>query len=136
MENLTFNTSQDTTTNVSGLKTFTVPDGTISLCAKDIPNRKNIEFIQMPDSVEEIEDYTFLSCTSLKKVNLSKALKRIGEEAFAYCQQLKSITLPSTITSIGITTFNSCDKLEYIYIPKGTREKFKKMLEYAPFVEK
>ena len=52
----------------------------------------------------------------------------ICDKAFHWCWRLQEITLPSSVTSIGDDVFVGCENLQQINIPRGTLEKFKKLL--------
>lgn len=73
--------------------------------------------IELPDSVESINDYAFnenyrlLSITS----NESSKLSTIGKYAFQLCNNLSSIELPSSLKSIESLAFNRTSKLGVIY---------------------
>lgn len=79
-----------------------------------------LRHIQIPDSVEYIEDYAFNQC-SLIDVVLSKSLKEISSFAFSHSYDLTTVTFQSTPT-IGVVyqstnVFQSCDSLTTINVP-------------------
>ena len=80
---------------------------------------KDVVHVRFHHSVVEVRDYTFSSCTQLKKVELNEGLQSSGDYAFAYCKSLQSITLPSTITKIGYGTFEGCKSLKEIVLNDG-----------------
>lgn len=59
-----------------------------------------IKSVNVPASVETIDDHCFADCEYLKTVSLHNGLKKIGDCAFFYCDSLKSLKIPSTVTSI------------------------------------
>ena len=98
--------------------------------------------IDIPDTVEEFEPFTFENCTSLKsitipedvrvlprlifsncqsltEVNFVSTIKTIDEEAFKGCTSLKEITLPRSLSSLGKYAFMNCTSLESVVIPQG-----------------
>jgi hypothetical protein len=77
----------------------------------------NLETVVLPESVEEIKDYSLSNNSNLKTVEWSDNLKKIGEQAFYNCPSLKNITLNEGITSIGRYAFGYCSGLENIRIP-------------------
>ena len=86
--------------------------------------------VTIPSSLEDIPNYMFYGCKSLRTLIIPKPINWIGESAFVNCLSLKEITFPATITEIadGDWVFAGSPALEKIYIPKGTKEKFKKLL--------
>ncbi len=98
--------------------------------------------IDIPDTVDEFEPFTFENCTSLKsitipedvrvlprlifsncqsltEVNFVSIIKTIDEEAFKGCTSLKEITLPRSLSSLGKYAFMNCTSLESVVIPQG-----------------
>ena len=71
----------------------------------------------IPDSVTEIENYTFISCDSLISVNIPDSVTSIGEYAFYKCTNLTSVNIPDSVTFIGEGTFESCYNLTSVNIP-------------------
>ncbi len=55
----------------------------------------NFSSIEIPNSVEVIEDFAFFRCSLLKSVDLSEFVIRVGCRAFADCHSLQSITVSS-----------------------------------------
>ena len=70
-------------------------------------DRTDIEEIMIEDGrvVTEIPDYTFLGCTSLKRVILPEGLKKIGFQAFSECSALEEINFPESLQDIGSNSF-------------------------------
>ncbi|MBA8790061.1 leucine-rich repeat protein [Clostridium saccharobutylicum] len=77
----------------------------------------NIKSITIPDSVTNIEDWTFSDCYKLESITIPDSVTNIGEYAFVKCVNLKSITIPTSVTSIGDSAFRECNKLTSITIP-------------------
>lgn len=92
-----------------------------------------------------VDDYAFLSCTSLKSFECNFALKEIGVGAFMNTSSLKKINLeksvvteikahtfmnsglsrvklPSTCTKLGEYSFAQCESLYSVFIPDSVME--------------
>ena len=83
----------------------------------------SLKEIRIPEGVEYISESAFKGCKNLKKVNIPSTVKSIGERAFADCKSLKKITLPSGLVSIGSGAFWGCDSLEgKMKLPKKLKE--------------
>ena len=83
----------------------------------------------IPDSVTEIGDSAFSSCSSLTSVTIPNSVTEIGWYAFAYCSSLKSVTIPDSVTEIGYSAFISCSSLTSVTIPDSVT----KIGSYNPF---
>lgn len=79
----------------------------------------NLEKIDIPDSVTEIDSMAFWCCSNLKEVNLSNNLKTVGSNSFKNCTSLTSINLPESLTTLEIEAFVNAP-LSEIVIPKNT----------------
>ncbi len=109
--------------------------GTVGIADKVFTNWKELNYLQLPDSLKyignsafsnctglgqvktyknqngvmSIGDYAFFGCTSLNNLVLGEGLKRIGSYAFAQCKQLNNNTvtsiIPDSVESIGTEAF-------------------------------
>ena len=89
----------------------------------------SIQQIVIPNSITVISDWAFSECKSLKQITISDSLSHLGTGVFAKCESLEQFVLPNSVQSIGDSAFEECKSLQQIIIPKGSSEKFKKMLE-------
>ena len=67
----------------------------------------DIQSVEIPDTITEVQDYSFASNNNLSSVKLSNNLKVIGNNAFWDCKNLKSIDLPSSLKKIGVYAFSA-----------------------------
>ena len=79
---------------------------------------KNLQSIEIPNSVTVIGDNSFEYCSNLKNLKMSDSLIIIGDRAFFNCENLTSIIIPNGVTSIGDRVFANCNNLASIKIPK------------------
>lgn len=80
----------------------------------------SLQSIELPSTLSEVEEYTFIGCRQLTKAVVKEGIKKIG-------QLVETITLPSTITEIGNQAFSSCRslrKVELKGIPKVNQVSF------------
>ena len=77
-------------------------------------NDGEINDLEIPNSVTEIGNYAFSSCSGLKSITFSNSVKEIGNYAFSSCSGLTSITFSNSVTKIGNYAFSSCSGLTSI----------------------
>ena len=95
--------------------TLDYPNEITSLKAK---NNTALTYIQIPNTVTEIERLAFLGCSSLASINIPESVKSIGDAAFSDCSSLVSVTLPNTITNFDSTMiFKNCTALASVILP-------------------
>ena len=95
------------------------------------------ERIAIPDSVTSIGDSAFSGCSSLTEIHIPDSVTSIGDGAFCECKSLREIRIPDSVTSIdGYYVFYNCESLQEIHIPKGTKEKFKGILNDSDVINK
>ena len=92
-----------------------------------------ITSIEIPASVETIEQEAFKNCSKLTTVTLEKAsnLKTIGggynssyyHGAFISCKALTSIEIPASVETIEATAFYNCTSLKTVTFEKGSNLK-------------
>ena len=75
--------------------------------------------IEIPDSVEYIQNFAFDYCENLKDVKIPDSVIDIGSGAFNYCKSLKDVTIPSSVTYIGGNIFSSCSNLLSINVSEN-----------------
>ncbi len=90
----------------------TVQDHAFDSCAK-------LETITLPQGLTELGSFAFEACTALTTAVLPNSLTTLKERTFLDCTELQFITLPDTITTLGALVFEGCDKLQHINLPKA-----------------
>ena len=79
----------------------------------------NLTSVTIPDSVIDIGDYSFRSCTSLDNVVIPGSVTSFGKYAFQDCTSLSNVTFRNGITTIGVGTFYECTNLTNVVIPES-----------------
>lgn len=77
--------------------------------------------VDLPDSIQTIEDSAFQGCTSLYEITLWKGLTTIEHGAFAYCSNLSKIVLPEGLTTVGNAAF-AMASLTDVTLPKSLKK--------------
>ncbi|MBQ0104593.1 MAG: leucine-rich repeat domain-containing protein [Armatimonadetes bacterium] len=88
---------------------------------KNAFSETSINEINVPKSVEKINDYTFFCCRFLRKIILNEGLIEIGKNAFSETG-IKEITVPKSVRKIGEGAFESCFSLEKVTLNEGLKE--------------
>ena len=104
--------------NCPSLEIINLPEGLTKLGYAAL-GYTAINAIDIPGSVENIEDHCFDYCTLLESVTIAEGVKTVGEKAFYNCESLTAIDLPSTAGSIGYQAFKNCMKLADVKIRNG-----------------
>ncbi|MDE5996450.1 MAG: leucine-rich repeat domain-containing protein, partial [Eubacterium sp.] len=83
------------------------------------PAGKTDSAVTIPDGVQYIGNFAFLSCGNITSISIPDSVTGIGNSAFYYCQKLTSITIPNSVTSLGSDAFHGCRSLKSITIPNS-----------------
>ena len=75
--------------------------------------------ILLPDTITEIGNYAFATCTKLTRIRFPENLRQIGDGAFMHCASLKEAEIPDTVESIGKCAFAYCTSLGEFRIPEN-----------------
>lgn len=80
---------------------------------------KELESVNIPESVRNIGYGSFAGCSALSTVNIPSCVNEIPDALFYGCSSLGSIELPSGVHTIGHSAFHGCSGLTEITIPAG-----------------
>ena len=72
-----------------------------------------LKHIELPESLQRIEDYTFRYCTQLKSIDIPDNVEYIGRYAFE-SSAIETFTAPSKLTEIGNHIFFDCCSLKNV----------------------
>lgn len=125
----------------SGIKSVKLPENSAftSILWETFFGCKNLETVNLPDSINIIDYYAFSECTSLRSINLDKvqvigssafaktaleyitlSARKIGSGAFAQCENLKKADLSGIGTKkVDSRLFFECMNLSKISLPKN-----------------
>lgn len=82
--------------------------------------------VELPETVQYIDDDAFSGCQGLAAVNMPRDLKRIGERAFYNCKNLVNAEFPAGLKLIEYGAFWNCFALKgnadgIIALPEGAK---------------
>lgn len=69
--------------------------------------------IELPETLESIEETSFASCTELTQVGglQNTKVSSIANSAFSGCSKLKNVIFPQTLLTLGSSAFSGCTAL-------------------------
>ena len=111
----------------------------IDLIFKEAKNNEeagNNKYIQIPNSVTSVENWSFdnsnsLICNSLTCITIPSSVISIGIGAFYNCNSLTYVNIPSSVTFLGNCAFSNCNSLTSITLPNSELEIGDKAFEYC-----
>lgn len=106
--------------NCRNLKTVKLQNSATLIAGQAFYQCINLKNFEMPKSVKSIGKYAFYGC-QIEFFDLPEGLERIEEEAFRDCRMLKNITIPSTTTYIGEAAFRNASSLTRIDVASGNK---------------
>lgn len=77
-------------------------------------NNDVVTSVELPDTIVEIQGYTFYKCSNLTEVIIPDGVKYIGIHAFEDCTSLTTISIPDSVITIGDFAFNNCINLSKV----------------------
>ncbi len=101
------------------LERITVPSG-----VTDIRNSafeySYVQYVYVPDTLEQIGQYAFRGCSSLRSIPLPASLDAILDGAFEGCSSasITSIRIPDSVTVLSKGAFTGCSKLKSVILPR------------------
>jgi len=124
-ENLNNGTLSWSARRNSDITKIIIRPGVTELPAGAFANLRNVESVEMPDSVVKVGSRLFAGCTSLRHVKLSSNLKAISNNMFTSCP-LEEIEIPSSVTRIGDNAFyywgDEDIGLKRVVVPKAVKK--------------
>ncbi len=99
--------------------------------AENAFKNKNLTSLNIPSTVQEIDDNAFYGCDNLANIKFDGTLYQgiylsdlttIGNYAFYGCSELKTVQLPESVESVGKYAFANCNKLNSINLTSNISE--------------
>ena len=108
---------------LTNLKKVVLPN-TLTSIGERAFKESGLQSIEIPASVETIENNAFEGCTALTTVTFEKGsqLKTIGSGAFQ-ASSLQSIEIPASVDTIESAAFYNCEALTSVTFEKGSQLK-------------
>lgn len=103
---------------------------------KGLESCDKLTHIEIPDTVEYINDCAFLGCSGIQEITIPDSVKKLGSSAFSGCSALKQVNIGSGLRYIGSSCFSECDSLEELVIPGNVWEIDYRAFSYCDVLEK
>ena len=98
---------------------YNMPNTVKDINAYSFWGNDTLEYIDLSNYLKEIPGYAFSNCTSLKNITLPYSVNTIDAKAFENCVSLTDVVIPASVSYIDPTAFDGCRKLNII-ADKGT----------------
>lgn len=98
------------------VKTVVIPEGVQFISSYGFLSLENIGAVVFPSSLKVIGEGAFKDCENLTTAGLNEGLIGIGQEAFA-STNVSSVTLPKSLRFLGRSVWALCNNLSEINIP-------------------
>lgn len=92
----------------------------ISYCA--FYGCRELEYIDLPDRMDEIRAGAFCFCGNLREINIPKGISVLQRITFRGASGLTSVVIPDSVQEIEFSAFEDCDGLEKVTFGKGLRK--------------
>ena len=93
------------------LQTISLPDGLEEIGSYAFMSASYLNEFAIPSHLKHIGDYAFFNCNRIYNVILPEGLETLGGNVFAYCYGLQKLELPSTLSSVGQGIIKGCSAL-------------------------
>ena len=105
---------------------LTIPDNVVAIGGAFHGNRRVVT-VEIPDTVVEIESYSFANCKNLTCVNIPSSVTGIGNNSFENCTAYKNpLRIPESVINVGAQAFAGWTKQQKIMVNKKRAKKWNK----------
>ena len=107
----------------TGIYTLALPKHYVAIGAHACDSCRLLKSVDLCNTmIEEIPEFTFVHCTSLREVLLPATLHTIRVKAFMNCAALVELAIPPSLKYIGSRAFLDCTALRRLVKMPGTRK--------------
>lgn len=118
--------SKNDATGEEELVTIYIPASVEEIGEYALPNIANLQHVVFRDGsmVTKIGNFAFSQCKNLESINLPDSVTSIGNHAFEGCLKLgsdstKPFSIPASLVTLGDNAFKDCPSLTGAVIPSG-----------------
>lgn len=105
------------------VRSAVIPFGALKLGRSMFCNCENMQSIELPGTLEVIEDYALYSCDNLRMMTSldQTSLTRIGTSGMEDCRFIRELRFPASITEIGAAACAGMTALESVSFAEGAK---------------
>ena len=100
------------------IQTFRMEEGAQTVGAEALYRCRELNSVELPESLIAIEEAAFTECVSLRSIRFSKNMTVIWDEAFKGCTGLREIDLSGKLETIKGYAFWGCTGLRSVKLPE------------------
>lgn len=123
------------------LKSITIPKSVVEIGVNPFAGSGITKITCQSEHFETDEDALYKKgkthlialLSNIKDYEVPLTVSSIGEHAFYYCSSLRSLRLSDSVNKVGQDIFWGCIMWESVIIPKGTLDKFKRLIPNYAF---
>lgn len=82
---------------------------------------KQLKYINLPNTIEYIDNFAFYECENLSYINIPNGTKGVSYRAFYGCKMMTSFKMPESVTYLGDDLFLGCKRLRYIEVDESNK---------------
>ncbi|MCQ2395724.1 MAG: leucine-rich repeat domain-containing protein, partial [Kiritimatiellae bacterium] len=97
------------------IEEFVLGEGLAYIGRNAFIQSKKLTEITLPDSVTDIANSAFSSCSALSRVRLGEGLRNIGPSVFSNDKKLLYLEIPEGVTNIGASAFSGVSSLTLFF---------------------
>lgn len=102
-------------------KALKIGNNTKRIAKEVFKDCEEIETVEFPGSLLEIQDYAFAGCTSIKSLKFANGIECIARGAFQGCKKIERLEFPSSLTEIQDNAFQGCTSIRELKFSDGIR---------------
>lgn len=109
--------------NCQELESVNIPDSVTDLQFGAFRGCTGLSYVKLPSSITVLGNQMFMCCENLNNIQLHNKIEEIGHSVFWGCTNLHDIVLHNSLTSIGDEAFLNCSNLTNVFY-YGTQEEW------------
>lgn len=99
-----------------------IPEGVEIIWDRAFKFNDNINYVKLPTTLKEIEQFAFGGCENLINVDFSNSnVEIIKESAFVSCSSLAKVEFPCSLRILKSFAFSGCDSLSEVILNDGLK---------------
>lgn len=110
--------------NGNGYDTYKMPNSVKNIDMYSFWGNEDLRDVYLSGNLESIPGYAFSNCKNLAYIQIPYSVNSIDAKAFENCVSLREVTIPPSVTYINPTAFDGCTNLTIIAQPGSAADTF------------